>query len=351
MMRYTIVVILLIVMGIVINISECQEWKKKVTHKTGLKCSTCYLESIAISPDKTFYVVVGEFLNGATFEGQTLTSNGNVDILVAKYSMEDNTLIWKKTYGGTIADRGYAVTIGSDSSIYVGGTFLKTVTFGSLSPITYSFTFDPEGGNGSDDIFLLKLDSTGVEQWVKSYGSNGIDTISFLLADDKSDSVYMAGSFQTTITFGTITLNGVGDVYISKIKSNGDDVLWSITYGIAGLSSIVSNIGRDPDGNLYTAGYLPAGKTLTVDGKSITSDANDGSDVYVLKLSGDNGKAIWLKKATSTKGSLFSVRNVVAGSDGSLYITGVFSGTVNIGTLSKTSGSVNPKVDMYVVNV
>ncbi|MCC6011473.1 T9SS type A sorting domain-containing protein [Candidatus Caldipriscus sp.] len=80
---------------------------------------------------------------------------GFSDILLIKTNASGN-LQWSKTYGGTSSDLAYSVQQTSDGGYIVAG---------------YTGSF----GAGSYDAFLVKTDTFGNLQWVKTYGGTGND--------------------------------------------------------------------------------------------------------------------------------------------------------------------------------
>jgi hypothetical protein len=90
--------------------------------------------------------LTGVFQGTTSFGGAALTSVGNNDFFVAKYSGA-GTHRWSQRFGGTGDDRSQGIAIGLDGQVAVTGFFPSTVDFGA-GPIT------SVGGN---DIFLLRL--------------------------------------------------------------------------------------------------------------------------------------------------------------------------------------------------
>ena len=110
-------------------------------------------------------------------------------------------------FGDTDQDLGYSVTVDSSGNIYTTGLFQGTVDF------------DPGAGtanltsNGSQDVFVLKLDSSGNYVWAKNFGGTDNEK-GWSVAVDSSGNVYTTGDFQGTDDFdpgaGTTNLTTTG---------------------------------------------------------------------------------------------------------------------------------------------
>ena len=70
-------------------------------------------------------------------------------------------------FSGTGQNRGKSVAVDSSGNVYTPGDFSDTVDF------------DPGAGtanltsNGSEDVFVSKVDSSGNYVWAKSFGGSG----------------------------------------------------------------------------------------------------------------------------------------------------------------------------------
>ncbi len=86
---------------------------------------------------------------------------------------------------------------------------------GGLTPIG--------SGVNSNDVFMIKLDSSGSPVWAKSFGSTstGLDK-GYGIAVDASGGSYTTGSFANSMTVGSTTLTSVGlyDVFMIKLNSS-----------------------------------------------------------------------------------------------------------------------------------
>ena len=153
---------------------------------------------VAIDPQGFLYAV-GEFGGNITLDPTTtLVSNGNWDIVVAKYD-PDGELVWARTFGGSGLDRAVKVALTSDGHIAVVGQFMLTVAFDGTTLGSQASTHD---------MFVLKMaQSDGAVSWVHQGGSpDGVDQPNGVSVGPDG-SIAVAGEFLGTALFdqGTIT--------------------------------------------------------------------------------------------------------------------------------------------------
>ena len=149
---------------------------------------------------------------------------------------------WNKTYGGLEFEGAHAVIETTDGGYLLAGS-------------TESF------GAGGEDMWLVKTDSTGVEQWNKTYGKNGSEGATSVIKT--SDGGYLLVG--VTISFG----EGKGDFWLVKTDSTGIEQ-WNQTYG--GLEPELANsVLETSDG-----GYVLLGIT--------SSFRADNIDIWLIKM-------------------------------------------------------------------
>ncbi|OPZ97218.1 MAG: hypothetical protein BWY70_01557 [Bacteroidetes bacterium ADurb.Bin408] len=174
------------------------------------------------------------------------TSNGAIDIYVTKIDSLGNTL-WTQI-------------IGIDSAIAVCNQIKNTKDGGHII-VGYD-----QIGNVMD-VLLMKIDSLGSVQWVKTYG--GIDS-------DNGENVFETSDGGYIVVGGTFSFGaaGYGDAYLLKTDSAGN-LLWSKIYGGAGKEWGCS-VKETNDG-----GYVFAGVTWITNGAFlIKTDQNGGVDCF-----------------------------------------------------------------------
>ena len=116
---------------------------------------------------------------------------GLYDMLLIKTDTSGNAQ-WTKTFGGTGRDYGNSVQQTSDGGFIVLG---------------YTLSF----GAGGDDVYLVKTDANGNEEWSKTFGGSASD-VGFFISQTNDGSFIITGH---TLSFGA----GVHDVWLLKIDN------------------------------------------------------------------------------------------------------------------------------------
>ncbi|MFC1898097.1 T9SS type A sorting domain-containing protein [Candidatus Cloacimonadota bacterium] len=174
----------------------------------------------------------------------TSFGNGNLDVWLIKTDEFGNE-IWSRTFGGTEIDNAYSLQICPDGGYILAG-------------ITRSF------GQGQDDVWLIKTDSLGIEEWNKVYGTEDTDfCYSVSLTNDGS---YILGCSTNS------TANSDFDVLAMKIDEFGNE-LWTVKIGESSddFSFYIEQTNDE--------GFVLAGRS--------NSFGNGDDDIYLIKLEPD----------------------------------------------------------------
>jgi len=132
-----------------------------------------------------------------------------------------------------------------------------------LAGYTWSF------GAGAEDIWVIKLASSGDVEWQRTYGGSSGDRAFFI--QQAGDGGYVVAGY--TRSFGA----GEGDIWILKLSSSGD-VEWQRTFG-GSSDDGASYIQQTGDGGYVVAGYT-------------RSFGSGERDIWVLKIS-SSGDVEW----------------------------------------------------------
>ena len=188
---------------------------------------------------------------GYIITGRTEYANGDKDVYLIKTDANGDSL-WTKTYGGTSVDFGLFVQEATDGGFIIAGA-------------TESY------GNGGRDVYLLKTDINGTEQWAQTFGGSVFDVGNCVQQTTDGGYVIVGG----TNSFG----NGDRDAYLIKTDGNGVEQ-WNQTFG--GVEFDVGNsVKQTSDG-----GYIITGRTA--------SFGAGNKDVYLIKTDG-SGTEQWYK--------------------------------------------------------
>jgi uncharacterized repeat protein (TIGR01451 family) len=282
-------------------------------------------ESIAVDAYGNVYAT-GFFNGTADFDNSSgvtnLISAGNEDIYIYKFDIV-GTFLWAKSIGGTGSDIGKSIAIDDDGNVYITGYFNGVVDF---DPNVGIFNLTSVGGN---DIFVLKLDSSGAFVWAKNIGGTGAD-VGNDIAVDANGNVYTTGEFHNTVDFdpnaGIFNLTSVGgnDIFVLKLDSSGAFV-WAKNIGGTN-GDIGYSIAVDAAGNVYTTGEFR--NTADFDpGIGVANLTSAGiSDAFISKLDA-SGAFLWVKQMSGTNyGSAYSI---AVDDIGNIYTTGFFYSTVD----------------------
>ncbi len=107
-------------------------------------------------------IITGNFNGTITFGDQPpLESVGGTDIFIVKYDTKGN-VVWAKQVGATNYDSSWDISVLTDGSSIITGSFGGTVAFGDQPALVSS---------GENDIFIAKYDTDGNVIWVKSAGA------------------------------------------------------------------------------------------------------------------------------------------------------------------------------------
>ena len=306
-------------------------------------------KSVAIDSSGNSYVT-GYFKGTVDFDSGIGTSSfssvGEIDFYVVKLDPSGNYL-WAATAGSTGNDLAAAITIDNSGHILITGYFTGPVDF------------DPGAGianliaAGSNDSFILKLDSLGQLIWAKQIGGT-LGEGGNAVVTDSSGNVLTTGFFAGTVDFdpgagdSSLMSRGSNDFYISKLDQSGNFV-WAKTIG---STSVDESLGISLDGNenVITTGYFTG--TVDFDPGAGTANLVSGGafDSFVLKLA-PSGQFIWAKKIGGASND--NGWGVVTDSNGNIYTTGYFQGTADFDPNDGVSNLINTLgvQDIYILKL
>ena len=155
---------------------------------------------------------------GFYFGGATSSSNGDIpllrgsyDIFISRFDTNGN-MLWKKTYGGTSTEFISSIQTTSD-----GGCIFSATTSSSSDG-------DVPANHGSSDVWIVKLDATGVIQWNKVFGGTKAETGMRIISTTDGGYMFTAdvssedGDLTGTVPVGAFRRT---DIWAVKLASDG----------------------------------------------------------------------------------------------------------------------------------
>ena len=205
---------------------------------------TDYVRGMSIDEDDNI-LVIGKFKNEINFDDISLTSMGSTDIYIAKYNPAGE-VVNALSEGGSSYEDANPITAGTNGDFFISGIFYEET-------IVNGETISTENPTG---IYFAKYNSACEFQWVEVI--NGTHLLpSVFLTMNTDGSIYIAGSFQEEVVFGSQTLSTEefdADVYIAKYSTDGE-ALWA-GHGNSNAGDVVTALSSDIGGNVYLAGHF-----------------------------------------------------------------------------------------------
>jgi hypothetical protein len=181
--------------------------------------------------------------NGFIITGYTNSYGvGSADVWLIKTDATGNEL-WNKTFGGSDNDDGYCVQQTNDSGFFITGYY--------------------GWGNSQPDVYTIKTDSTGNEQWHNIFDNNSLEDVGYY-GIQTSDGAYIVAGY-------------TGD-YLEE-----DIDVWVIKFDEESQSPTAPTINGPEEGKVG----------ITYDYKFLSTDPNN-DDVYYYVDWGDDYNSGWV---------------------------------------------------------
>jgi len=185
--------------------------------------------------------------------------------------------------------QSFIKTFGDNNLLLDCGHSVQQTTDGGY--IVTGYTHE-DSSNGVSNVFLIKTDGSGIEQWNKIFGENTNNT-AYSVQQTADGGYIIAGSTGN----GANSLWDGSDVYLIKTDGNGDS-LWTKTFNSSNLSDSITvsnyaySVQQTTDGGYIITGLCnpdyQSGETyfsflLKVDGNGVEQWNQKLSDTYIAK--------------------------------------------------------------------
>jgi hypothetical protein len=242
--------------------------------------------------------------------GWTQSNDGDVsgfhglgDVWIVKLNAT-GSLLWQKCLGGTMNESNSLIQQTTD-----GGYIICSESQSNDGDITGN-----HGGNlGVEDIWVVKLNSTGSLLWQKCLGGTWNESKTSIQQTTDGGFIICCLTYSND---GDISgFHGQSDIWVVKLNASGN-LVWQKCLGgtLFDAVSDASSIQQTTDG-----GYIIFGYTGSNDGD--VAGNHGGSDLWVVKLNA-SGNLVWQKCLGGTSGDGPNENSIKQTTDGGFIICG-----------------------------
>ena len=264
----------------------------------------------------------GYAINGGSYFASTMS--------IFRYDALGNYL-WRRDYGKG-ANSGTSQIISTPDN----GFLLFGAATDRDSDITVTYDYPPRTF-ATIDWVLIKLDSLGNKQWVRTLGTSGDESYAQVISIGKN--YYLVGSTDSKDHDCADVANHPGfSIYTIKLDSAGN-VLWSKAYGAGFVSKLLYD---ERDGSILVTGRSQNGRPEFPNGHGY-------DDIFLMKVD-TSGNFKW--------GNLYGTslpdegHDICKAPNGGYFAAGrytnIFSNTLTSGVLLSLDGNGN-QLDMHLV--
>ena len=160
-----------------------------------------YCKKVIQSSDGNF--VAAGYVSGPG--GDVTGYIGQYDFWVFKFDI-NGTILWQKCLGGSSEDKAYSVIESDDHGFVVSGTTIST-------------DGNAISNHGGMDMLVVKLDSIGNIVWQHCFGGSSEDFMNCSVKDDNGS--YLFSGYTQSNDFDVTNNQGTADIWIVKLNDSG----------------------------------------------------------------------------------------------------------------------------------
>lgn len=325
---FTLFLIVIVILMFNAGVSSSQVGEIWTQRYNGPADSTEFLNSMTVDLEGNVYVTGASIGSGGAY----------YDIVTIKYN-NNGSVQWLQRYNGPAdsTDIGNSIVVDGSGNVYITGESYGVGTKSDIITIKYNSSgvqqwlqryngpenmqdegrqilLDASGnpfvrgvtltGATSYDYIVLKYNSSGMQQWMKTYNGTGSSSDSPSdLKIDASGNVYITG-YSTGVGTGY-------DWLTIKYDPTGTQ-LWEKRFNGPGNSTDVANsLAVDASGNIYVTGF--------------TGSNGTGNDITTIKYN-SSGIQQWIQTYNGPGNANDNARSLILDAAGNVYITGYSAG-------------------------
>ncbi len=276
--------------------------------------------SHAVDSEGNIYLA-GGYIDSADFDPgpgiEKRSALGN-DAFLARLNPEGE-LEWVRTWGSDDEiwewDEGATgVAIDGDGNVYVCGEFLRSVDFDPGKGVQI------EESDGRDG-FLVKYNSFGDFQWVRTIGSSWGRAED--VAVDSSGNAYVTGYVGYDPPFST---SSGKEAFLAKVDSDGTETWFHVWGGYGGVSGY--QVAVDGNDDIYSYGSFNGTPDFDPGEEIVECTSHYGEDYYLSRFDVD-GNFKWVRTWGANNGIIIETSGLCIDSIGNIHVAGKTSGNVD----------------------
>lgn len=225
-----------------------------------------FVTCMKLNKDST-YVLGGYSYSPAGYQ-KTDSFKGNNDFWVYKMDALGNR-IWDHVYGGALSDYQTSIDQTSDGGFIMGGYSNSPASFDKSGPF-----------KGVTDYWVIRTDANGIKKWDKTLGGSLGDYLTCLI--QTSDKGFLLGGYSSSGISGDKTENSKGgdDIWLVKLDSTGKTI-WNKTFGGSG-SDRLSSLKEIAAGQYILGGT--SNSPVSGDKTDATVGGTGANDYWIMKV-------------------------------------------------------------------
>lgn len=283
--------------------------------------------------------ITGGFTGTINIGEITLTSSGGYDFYIAKLDPSGN-ILWARVAAGssTLATKfaiegGIAIAVDKSGDCYVGGSFVKSMSFLDESGDTLVELTDGRNDDSINfEVFVAKYKSTGDLMWAQGGNSGsggtlnnlgvGLNSVNCLILDTE-DYPYIGGRYSGTDFLETaVSPNGDGDFFVASLDPDDGTPYWISMTGTAG-DDLALALSVDHLGYINVLGSIGPGEIALPDTTLTYTNDTGSSDTFIISYDIDGE---WYFASIIGGGDDIIGNDIASDPAGNIYVTGEFSG-------------------------
>jgi hypothetical protein len=247
---------------------------------------------------------------------------------------------WAKSFGDSDT-KVNDLKVDGNENVFITGSFSTSFSFNSVIQVS----------NGNEDVYFLKFNNLGQEQWCKTFGSNSTNSeTGTSIAIDSNSDILVAGNFSGSVDFdagtGSFPLTSIGPRtgFITKYNQNGNHLNTVKIDGVNNTSESRINSIDVENSSIYVTGLIYG--TVDMDPGTLISNETVYNSGFILKLN-QQFNLIWNKIISTTGGS---EGLIVKTKFNEIYLSGFMSGTTDLNP-DPTNSFIYSEKGTYIVKL